>query len=74
VLVSPGAPAAAAGQEYGLYARVSSRDQKAGLDRLVARLAAWVADAGGRVVRIEAEVRSGVDGARAKVGGWPARP
>jgi putative resolvase len=51
----------------GLYARVSSHDQKADLDRQVARLTAWAADAGGRVVRVEAEVGSGMNGARAKV-------
>lgn len=51
----------------GLYARVSSHDQKADLDRQVARLTAWAADAGGRVVRVEAEVGSGMNGARANV-------
>ena len=51
----------------GLYARVSSHDQKADLDRQVARLTVWAADAGGHVVRVEAEVGSGMNGARAKV-------
>jgi putative resolvase len=57
VLVSP--DAAAAGQAYGLYARVSSHDQKADLDRQVARLSAWAANAGGQVVRVEAGGRVG---------------
>jgi putative resolvase len=33
----------------------------------LARLTAWAADAGGQVVRVEAEVGSGMNGARAKV-------
>jgi putative resolvase len=51
----------------GLYARVSSHDQKADLDRQVARLSTWAAQAGLGVVRVEAEVGSGMNGARAKV-------
>ncbi|MER7959675.1 IS607 family transposase [Streptomyces sp. NPDC096030] len=47
-----------------LYARVSSHDQKAGLERQVARLSRWAAQAGHRVVRVEAEVASGMNGAR----------
>ncbi|MFJ4648609.1 IS607 family transposase [Streptomyces bobili] len=50
----------------GLYARVSSRDQKADLERQVARLSAWAAGAGHRVVRVEAETGSGMNGARFK--------
>ena len=49
----------------GLYARVSSPDQRADLDRQVARLSAWAAQGGLPVVRVEAEVGSGVNGARA---------
>ena len=67
VLVAPGAPAQSAATAYGLYARVSSHDQKDDLDRQVARLTAWAADAGGQVVRVEAEVGSGMNGSRAKV-------
>jgi putative resolvase len=67
ILVSP---EAAAGPERpaaaGLYARVSSHDQKADLDRQVARLSSWAAQAGLPVARIEAEVGSGVNGTRAK--------
>ena len=50
VLVSPDAPTQAP-TAYGLYARVSSHDQKDDLDRQVARLTSWAADAGGQVVR-----------------------
>jgi putative resolvase len=45
---------------------VSSHDQKAGLDRQVARLSAWAAQAGLPVARVEAEVGSGVNGTRPK--------
>lgn len=50
----------------GLYARVSSHDQKADLERQVARLSAWAAKAGHRVVRVEAEIGSGMNGCRSK--------
>jgi putative resolvase len=50
-----------------LYARVSSPDQEADLDRQVARLSSWAARAGLPVVRVESEVGSGINGSRAKV-------
>ncbi|MEU0811464.1 IS607 family transposase [Streptomyces sp. NPDC005970] len=50
----------------GLYARVSSHDQKADLERQVARLARWAATTGDRVVRVESEIGSGVNGCRSK--------
>lgn len=50
----------------GLYARVSSHDQKTDLERQVARLSAWAVNAGHRVVRVEAEIASGMDGCRSK--------
>jgi len=50
----------------GLYARVSCHDQKADLDRQVGRLSAWAAQTGLRVVRVESEVGSGMNGSRAK--------
>lgn len=50
----------------GLYTRVSSHDQKADLERQVARLALWAARAGHRVVRIESEIASGMNGSRTK--------
>jgi putative resolvase len=69
ILVSPQTAAGSArkAEGAGLYARVSSHDQKPGLDRQVARLSAWAAEAGLPVVRVEAEIGSGVDGSRAKV-------
>jgi putative resolvase len=53
-------------QEAGavLYARVSSADQKADLDRQVARLAAFAAEQGIRVAKVVAEVGSGLNGHR----------
>ena len=59
--------ASAAREGLGLYARVSSHDQRSDLDRQVARLTGWAANAGHRVVRVEAEVGSGMNGSRAKV-------
>jgi putative resolvase len=50
----------------GLYARVSSHEQKADLERQVARLSQWAAQAGSTVVRVEAEVGSGMNGRRTK--------
>jgi len=69
ILVSPETATEAARETEGagLYARVSSHHQKSGLDGQVARLSAWAAEAGLAVVRVEAEVGSGVDGSRAKV-------
>lgn len=58
------APAATGG--LGLYARVSSHDQKTDLERQVARLSGWAAKAGHRVVRVESEIGSGMNGARSK--------
>ncbi|MFC5891146.1 IS607 family transposase [Kitasatospora aburaviensis] len=57
-------PAAVGG--LGLYARVSSHDQKADLERQVARLAGWAAKAGHQVVRVESEIASGMNGSRTK--------
>ena len=53
----------------GLYARVSSHDHRADLDRQVRRLTQWAAaaSASGRVVRVEAEVASGMTGRRPKL-------
>lgn len=66
VLVSPDPPTPAP-TAYGLYARVSSHDQKDDLDRQVAGLTSWAVDAGGQVVRVEAELGSGMNGAHTKV-------
>ena len=68
ILVSSETAAAASPQNgVGLYARVSSHDQKVGLDRQVARLSAWAVQVGVPVVRVEAEVGSGMNGTRARV-------
>lgn len=58
------APGAVGG--LGLYARVSSHGQKGDLERQVARLSRWAAQAGHRVVRVEVEIASGMNGARPK--------
>jgi putative resolvase len=47
-----------------LYARVSSADQKADLDREVARLAAFAAENGIPVAKVVAGVGSGLNGHR----------
>jgi putative resolvase len=69
ILVSPetAAEAARKAEGGGLYAWMSSDDQKSGLDGQVARLSGWAAGAGLPVVRVEAEVGSGMSGSRAKV-------
>ena len=75
ILVSPQTAADDAGAGgVGLYAQVSSHDQKADLDRRVARLSSWVAQAGLAVVRVECEVGLGMTGARPKVRRLPADP
>ena len=69
ILVQPDAPDAVPqpGGGLGLYARVSSHDQRADLDRQVSRLTQWAATAKAPVVRVEAEVASGMTGRRAKL-------
>ena len=67
MLVSPDSAGGAFGDTFGLYARVSSHDQRSDLDRQVARLSEWAAKAGHPVVRVEAEVGSGVNGSRSKL-------
>ncbi len=67
ILVSPDTAVAATVEALGLYARVSSHDQRGDLDRQVARLSEWAAKTGHRVVRIEAEVGSGMNGSRSKL-------
>jgi putative resolvase len=67
VLVALDTAAAAAGKGgLGLYARVSSHDQEPDLGRQVARLAAWAAASGQPIARVEAEVGSGMSGARSR--------
>jgi putative resolvase len=66
ILVQPGA-APPDDSGLGLYARVASQDQRADLDRQVSRLAQWAAAAPTPVVRVEAEVASGMTGRRPKL-------
>jgi putative resolvase len=67
ILVNPLAPSAAQAGGVGLYARVSSHDQRGDLERQVARLTEWAERARVPVVRVETEVGSGMNGARSKV-------
>ena len=68
ILVQPDADAGLRGDGgLGLYARVSSHDQRADLDRQVSRLTHWAATAPAPVVRVEAEVASGMTGRRPKL-------
>jgi putative resolvase len=60
-------PPQAHGGGVALYARVSSWDHKADLDRQVGRLKAWAASAGLAAVRTEAEVGSGLTGRRRRL-------
>jgi Predicted site-specific integrase-resolvase len=50
----------------GLDAHVLSHDQKSDLERQVSRLAQWTAAGGHRVVRIESEIASGMNGGRTR--------
>jgi putative resolvase len=67
ILVNPHAPPAIQAGGIGLYARVSSHDQRADLERQVARLTGWAQHAGVPLVRVETEVGSGMNGTRSKV-------
>src|SRR6266508_3157493 len=66
ILVQPDARPRLDGS-LGLYARVSSHDQLADLERQVAQLTRWAATAQVPVVRVEAEVASGMTGHRSKL-------
>jgi len=59
--------AAAGDERVVLYARVSSHDQRADLDRQLARLTEWAADVGMQVGQVVAEVGSGLNGKRPKL-------
>jgi len=67
ILVSPDAVDSTPQGALGLSARVSSHDQRSDLDRPVARLCEWAAQTGQPVVRVEAEVGSGMNGSRPKL-------
>ena len=57
-----------------LYARVSSADQKSDLDRQVARLAGFATEQGLNVVKVVAEVGSGLNGHRRALQGMLKSP
>ncbi len=67
VLVNIDAAMAPPAVGLGLYARVSSHDQRSDLERQLARLTEWAAKAGQLVVRVESEVGSGMNGHRPKL-------
>jgi len=67
ILVSPDVALSAPPVALGLYARVSFHDQRSDLDRQLARLSEWAAKTGQPVVRVEAEVGSGMNGSRTKL-------
>jgi predicted site-specific integrase-resolvase len=61
ILVDP-VPVPASPQVAAVYARVSSADQRADLDRQVARVTAWAASEGLAVGRVVTEVGSALNG------------
>jgi predicted site-specific integrase-resolvase len=65
ILVEPALVSQAPGT-VAVYARVSSADQKADLDRQVARVTAWAAAEGLAVSRVVTEVGSALNGKRRK--------
>ncbi len=50
-----------------MYARVSSADRKADLDRQIARLVAYASEQGWAVTRAISEIGSGLNGHRPKL-------
>jgi len=66
ILVNPTGAVDVKTERVGVYARVSSHDQEEDLDRQKARLLEWAAAANMPVVRVEAEIASGMNGARVK--------
>jgi putative resolvase len=58
----------------GLCARVSSHDQKSGLERQVARLTDWATTTGTPIVRVESEVGSAMNGNVARPDGCSQTP
>jgi putative resolvase len=68
ILVQPAADATPSEDGgLGLYARVSSHDQRTDLDWQVSRLSQWAAAASTQMVRMEAEVASGMTSRRPKL-------
>jgi putative resolvase len=73
ILIDPGVAPATEGRTV-VYARVSSADQRTGLDRQVARLTSWVTECGQVVGEVVTEVGSAVNGRRRKLGRVLADP
>jgi putative resolvase len=73
VLVDAGAPEAS-GARAVAYARVPSHDQRADVDRQVARLAGWATGNGLAIGEVVAEAGSGVDGKRRELAKLLAGP
>ena len=67
ILVNPDALTPSGVRGVGLYACVSSHDQRGDLDRQVARLTRAAAGLGLPIVRVESEVGSGLNGDRRKL-------
>jgi putative resolvase len=67
ILVRVGGSAASEARAAVLYARVSSHDQRADLDRQVARLTAWATGQDLPVMQVVTEVGSGLNGKRPKL-------
>lgn len=67
ILVQPADATPSEDGGLGLYARVSSHDQRTDLHRQVSRLSQWAAAASAHVVRVETEVASGMTGRRPKL-------
>jgi putative resolvase len=61
------APSSPPGERVVLYARVAAHDQRADLDRQVARLSAWATSQGIWVAEVVTEVGSGINGKRPKL-------
>lgn len=66
ILVDPTATATAVAAVTAVYARVSSADQRADLDRQVARVTTWATGQGLAVDRVVTEVGSALNGRREK--------
>lgn len=67
ILVRTAPPGEGAAGGVVIYARVSSHDQRADLDRQVARLTVWATEQGLTVRQVVTEVGSGLNGKRPKL-------
>lgn len=67
ILVRAGTAVSSGAAGAVLYARVSSHDQRADLDRQVARLTKWVTEQDLTVAQVVTEVGSGLNGKRPKL-------